>query len=290
MITWPEELVRDIARRKCVLFLGAGVSKNAKNKAGERPKDWEEFLRLLSSLVSDVKRQGEINECLDAYDYLTACELARKYLRPDRFKSELLKEYSDKAFEAAQIHDDIARLDSRYVLTTNFDRVYENRANQLQQNTVMVKSYYDKDVGDLLRRSQRAVLKVHGTIDAPDQTVFTRSDYARSRTDYAHFYRLVESLFQTHTFVFLGASMRDPDIQLLLEDYACRFSGTRPHFIVMPDGSITHGKLDVLEESMNLRALMYDPTNHHQQLADSLSSLKAYVDAERQSLLNTQDW
>jgi hypothetical protein len=290
VISWPEDLVSDIARRRSVLFLGAGVSKNAQNKLGDRPKDWEEFLRLLCGLVPEAQRRAEIEECLAASDYLTACELARKYLRPDRFKSELLKEFSDKAFEAAPIHDDIASLDSRYVLTTNFDKVYENRANQLQQNTVLVKSYYDEDIGDLLRRSQRAVLKVHGTIDAPDRTVFTRSDYAKMRTKHAHFYRLLESLFLTHTFVFLGASMRDPDIQLLLEDYAYRFAGSRPHYMVMPSGSITTGKQDVLEESMNLRALTYDPANHHRELAQSLAALRVDVESERQSLLQTLNW
>ena len=29
MISWPEELVTDIARRKCVLYLGSGVSANS---------------------------------------------------------------------------------------------------------------------------------------------------------------------------------------------------------------------------------------------------------------------
>jgi hypothetical protein len=149
MISWPQDLVDDIARRRCVLFLGAGISKNAQNKAGDRPKDWEEFLRALCDQVPDVTKRSEILECLKVNDFLTACELARKYLRRDTFKSVFLKEFSDKGFEGRAVHDDIARLDSRYVLTTNFDRVYENRANQVQQNTVLVKSYYDKDVADV---------------------------------------------------------------------------------------------------------------------------------------------
>ena len=90
MIAWPQDVVSDIARRKCVLFLGAGVSKNAQNKHGERPKDWEEFLRGLCSLVADSSKRVEIESCLSANDFLTACELARKHLRPDHFKSELL--------------------------------------------------------------------------------------------------------------------------------------------------------------------------------------------------------
>ena len=46
MIDWPDKLVQDIARRRCVLFLGSGVSANSKNAAGERPKTWVEVLKL----------------------------------------------------------------------------------------------------------------------------------------------------------------------------------------------------------------------------------------------------
>lgn len=290
MITWPTDLVQDVARRRSVLFLGAGVSKSARSKSGVRPKDWEQFLRHASGSVSNLTHRKEITDLIDSSDFLTACELTKKYLRPDQFKSVLLTEYSDPGFEAAPIHDDITRLDSRFVLTTNFDRVYESRANQLQQNTILVKAYYDSDIADAVRRSQRAVLKVHGTIDACERTIFTRSDYARARIEHAHFYRLLESLFQTHTFIFLGASMRDPDIQLLLEDYAYRFSGSRPHYMVMPDGSIPAGKLAVLEESMNLRALTYLPDNDHKELADSVTSLRLDVEAERQELVKTLNW
>lgn len=45
MIDWPERLVEDIARRRCVLFLGSGVSANSVNKEGERPKTWTEVLK-----------------------------------------------------------------------------------------------------------------------------------------------------------------------------------------------------------------------------------------------------
>ena len=44
MINWPQVLVDDIARRKCVIFLGAGVSKNSRNHEGRIPKNWLEFL------------------------------------------------------------------------------------------------------------------------------------------------------------------------------------------------------------------------------------------------------
>lgn len=290
MITWPEDLVKDIAARRSVLFLGAGVSKNSCNAKGEHPMDWKEFLRYLASLVQAEEQRKEIQLCVDDADLLTACELARKYLKPDRFKTALLKEFADKAFQPADIHDHLARVDSRFVLTTNFDRLYEIRANQIQDGTVLVKTYYDSDVADVFRRSQRVVLKVHGTIDSPDKTIFTRSQYALARRNHAHFYQMLRGLFVTHTHVFLGASLRDPDIQILLEDHAYHFEGSRPHYIVMPRDSARAGTLSVMEETMNLRALLYDPADNHSELAQSVAALVPRVEAAREDLKLTMDW
>ncbi len=289
MIAWPDDLVRDIARRKSVLFLGAGISKNSTNKSGDRPKDWKEFLTAASQRL-DKTHEEEALSCISSGDLLTACELVRKFLKRDQFKSLLLSEYSDKAFEPASIHDDVVKLDSRFVLTTNFDKLYENRANQIQNNTVLVRSYYDEGVADIFRRSQRNVLKVHGTIDVAERTVFTRSDYARARIEHGHFYRLLESLFLTHTFIFLGASMKDPDIQLILENHAFQFAGSRPHFMVMPKDPASTAVVEIMEESMNLRSLIYDPADHHKELAASLSELRDLVEGERETLTTTMDW
>jgi hypothetical protein len=290
MIEWPPELVHDIAVRRSVLFLGAGVSKNAESATGVHPREWVGYLSHLASKVADADRRAEVLQCIADADLLTACELARKYLSNSVFRTEMIQEYSGNAYRPAQIHDDLSRVDSRVVMTTNFDKLYENRANQLQDNTVIVKNYYDQDVADVFRRIDRVVLKVHGTIDSPDRTIFTRSQYAIARRDYAHFYQLLRGLFVTHTFVFLGASMRDPDIQMLLEDHAYRFEGSRPHFMVMPENSARSGTLGVLEETMNLKALLYDPSNNHQALAESVAELVPLVEAAREQIAATAAW
>lgn len=290
MIAWPTELVDDLAARRSVLFLGAGVSKNSTNAHGERPADWDQFLLRLASQIADAGHRAEVESCVQDGELLTACELAKEFLQADRFKGQLIAEYNDKQFKHASIHDSISAIDSRFVLTTNFDRLYETRANTLQHNTVMVKNYYDNDVADVFRRRHRTVLKIHGSIDQADKVIFTRSSYAAARVQYAHFYRLLDTMFTTHTFVFLGASMRDPDLQLVMEDHAYRFEGTRPHYIVMPQGQLKPAVQRMMERSMNLRALTYDPASGHAELGQSLAALAPLVTAARDSLSKTQDW
>lgn len=84
--------------------------------------------------------------------------------------------------------------------------------------------------------------------------------------------------------------MRDPDIQLLLENYAYRFGGARPHYMIMSKDSVSSAVLDIMETSMNLHAVLYDPANHHQELADSIKDLRALVEAERLEIAKRMDW
>ena len=51
MIEWPRDLVRDIAARRSVVFLGAGVSRNAANISGVHPRGWTDFLHHLAAQV-----------------------------------------------------------------------------------------------------------------------------------------------------------------------------------------------------------------------------------------------
>lgn len=289
MITWPEELVLDLARRRSVLFLGAGVSKNATNEHGERPPDWKEFLLTLADRV-EGENKAVMEACIGSGDLLTACEVARKALRQDVFEGRLLAEFSEKRFRFDKVHEDIVQIDSRIVITTNFDKIYENAANTILHGDILIKTYRSEDVADVLRRQNRCVLKVHGSIDSPREAILTRSDYAKIRNERANFYRLVDALFITHTFVFLGASLNDPDVRLLLEDYARRYPGARPHYMVSPRGSLAPPVAEVVQETMNLRMIEYAPENNHLELKRGISDLKDLVNLSRSSLLTTMNW
>ena len=58
MIDWKDSIVNDIAKRRCVLFLGSGVSANCVNDAGERPKTWSAvLLEGITRLGDDVSNK-----------------------------------------------------------------------------------------------------------------------------------------------------------------------------------------------------------------------------------------
>ena len=48
--------------------------------------------------------------------------------------------------------------------------------------------------------------------------IFTHKQYSNARCNYSSFYKLIDSLILTHTFIFLGCAIDDPDIELTLEN------------------------------------------------------------------------
>jgi len=290
MICWPKSLISDLARRRSVLFLGSGISKNAKNATGMHPKDWGEFLQEGASKISSSSKKALIIKCIKNGDYLLACELLKKIMGRDDFVHLLKDEFLTPKFESAKIHEDIFLLDSRIVITPNFDKIYDVYADKESKGSIVIKNYYDDDIADHIRQRERLILKIHGSITTPDKLIFSRTDYSEARISYKHFYSILEALIATHTFIFLGAGLNDPDIKLLLEDYSFRYQNSQKHLFILPKQSLDKEILKIHEENMNLKIITYDNKNNHQELLDSIEDLVKLVDVERQTLAKTYDW
>jgi hypothetical protein len=287
MINWPEDLIEDIARRRCVLVLGAGVSKNSKNTNNDRPKDWKEFLESASA---NIIGKTEIRKQIRSGDFLTACELIKKEMGRDDFNSLVRSEFLTPQYEPADIHKHIYNLDSRIIVTPNFDKIYDTYANTTSHGSIIIKKYNDVDIADCIRRPDPLIIKIHGSVESPDELIFTRKDYSEARTKYRDFYHLIDALTITHTFVFIGCGPNDPDIRLILEDYSFRFLHNKKHYMIMSKRSL-HSKVQaIIEETMSLKFLLYDPSNYHSQLTDSLEDLVTKIDLKRNELSGTMKW
>lgn len=293
MIDWPDKLVLDIARRRCVLFLGSGVSANSKNLAGERPKTWSEVLLSgIKKLPANItrKQKNVISKTIKNGDLLLACELLRQHLGSDDYKDLLKTEFFDKKFLKATIHEEIEQLDSRIVITPNFDQIYEKYVHSIPGNDVVIAKYNDNNIADVIRTAHRLIIKSHGDITAGDDIIFTKADYAKARSEYAQFYSILDALLLTHTFVFIGAGLRDPDIQLLLEDYTYRNKYKRKHYFITPKDSMSDEEFEIMANTLSLKFLKYDKKEEHKELTESIKQLHALVDQKRDDLSLSKDW
>lgn len=284
---WPKELVNDTARRRTVLYVGAGVSASAAGADGKRPPDWPTFLKTANKQLGRKVPSDTVRQLLAANDLLTACELLKGAL--DESWPELLKaQFSTPKYRAGDLHAALHDLDLPLVLTPNFDTVFDRYAQDLTAGTTVVKNYWDNDIPLVLRRNYRAILKVHGTIDEPSKMVFSRGDYADLRVDHRSFFDTIGALFLTHTFLFVGTSLNDPDLRLFLENYHRNHPNSPPHYMTSPKGEISTHIDDSIRRNMNLKLLRYSPDNGHQELVEAIRELVELAGNERVQLTAMQ--
>lgn len=290
MINWDKNLVSDLARRKCILFLGAGVSMNSTGKDKARPPSWKAFLEnCLSNL--NGQSSAQIKRLIKNEDFLTACELIKAKLPKGSFSSISKSAFLNPQYTKAEIHEFLFKLDCRIVVTPNFDKIYETYVTGETEGTVSVKNYFDDDIATVIKDSGRVILKIHGTIDNTQKMIFSRSDYAKARSHYRDFYEILNALSLTHTFLFIGCGANDPDIKLLLEDAFFKHNAGKPHFMVISDKSLHKDMIPVIEKTLNVNILTYKaPKDNHQALTDSLKNLVQLVDDERVTIKDSMNW
>lgn len=290
MFDWPNDLVSDIARRTCVLYIGAGVSANSRSVDGTSPPTWETFLR---SCLTKINRAdcAYIEQLLSQKDLLSACEVIIDKMGSNEFNNVAQDAFRRPGFKPASIHETIYNLDARLVITPNVDKIYEQYAQATSCGTVVVKKQTEHDISNFIRSTDRVILKAHGSIDTPNEMIFSKHQYNEARYKYSGFYKLLDSLALTHTYVFIGCGLNDPDIRLTLENYNFGFPGCKPHYFVAADTAVNPDLEQSLLKNCNLKVIKYDNSDgKHEKLLSALNDLVALVEDERNKIAGSQDW
>lgn len=283
-ISWDKALIDELCGRRVIIFLGAGVTKScvrmlSPDFASSTPS-WPQLLEMLStgSGCSDDDKE-HIQKLTEKERYLDAAEVIRSKLSNQEYSRILAREF--RSIETGILHEAILRLDQRIVMTTNYDSAYEDLCMRgAARDGYSVLNYYDRGLGNRLRSPARLILKLHGSVKQPEQTVLTRSEYFRAKAENPRFFALVQSLFATNTLLFLGYSLSDPDIQLLLETSNIGGEEAFRHYAVVPSG--THQAVGrAISVAYGINLIEYDAADGHDIVANSLSELADIVEAER---------
>lgn len=180
-----------------VLFLGAGVSRNAGIPT------WQE---LLNRLAEQLGRNDEWVKSLQGLDPRDQASLLSS-IAPERFKVLVAKEMSSERYSL--MHGLLASLPVKEVVTTNFDDLYERAATTAGRRISVIP-------GDSVVPGQPWVLKLHGTIGK--DLVFTRSEYLGAMSSHVALRGLVQAMLLTRHMLFLGYSLSDEDFHQLVHE------------------------------------------------------------------------
>ncbi len=279
MATWPPALVTELAERRVVIFLGAGVSKAA---CPDLPS-WSQLLEEMKEFASLRKDKKLIKKLVRSGRLLDAAELVNSLLLPADRKTILESKFRLNPPPISEIYADILALDPKVCITTNYDQLIEKNFEHFSggQKSHNIRSYkYDNFLSDL-RSPSRVILKIHGCITDSSSIVLDRKSYFNAKVENPGMYDAVTALSTVNTILFLGYSMGDPDIQLVLEGVNSKLKTDHRHFAFVP--KFEHPSLrDAHKHTYNIEFIEY-PTGRHERFPEALKELRSAVEAMRAS-------
>ncbi|KRF05310.1 hypothetical protein ASH00_13085 [Arthrobacter sp. Soil782] len=279
---WSEALIDRIAHQDYVLFIGAGLSSNSENASGQKPPRWRGLLEALRDkfATNNATVSRDVNRAIRTGDLLLAAELLENHCeakgRLDDFRSEIARltdggQEAHSVFQKNDLHDIISDLFPRIIVTTNYDKILERHF----QSGYKTLTYEQEDVASHVRQGKHLLLKLHGSVDNPSNMVLTRMDFTRLRRNGRNTLDTLEALLLTRTALFIGYSLDDPDLRLILENQFGA-KGSRPGHYLLASTKTSPTQRNLLKNAYGVTTVEYSG-DHHDGVQRSLSELARLV-------------
>ena len=212
------DYVEKLRQGTATIFLGAGMSKAAGFV------DWK---GLLKDLATELGLKIE-----DEPDLISVAQFHKnKNNNRNKIDEIIVNEFTDSDVETEN-HRIIARLPFNTIWTTNYDDLIEDAHLKIHKK-VDVKS----EVDDLfINRDNRACIlyKMHGDKDKPGKAVLLKEDYEKYYYTHEPFISILNSELITKSFLFVGFSFTDPNINYIFGRLTHRYSEkSKDHYCIM---------------------------------------------------------
>ena len=276
MVNIPTGLREAIKADELVLFVGAGLSWNFKNKKNETLEGWT---KMASSITSHLKEKRRITE-----EVKQSCDKkepidALKEIEDNGVNKGIVGSFVKDYFSLGEENDysfqqKLFELSTK-IITTNYDRAFEMAVPRLQE----IKAYRGKDYElNRLKKDSIFLFKLHGCIEHIDSMVLFPSDYktlyySKGRDAEPALYALRNLIFNK-TFLFIGTGLGDPQISSFFKEIK-RIQGiySQEHYIIT---------LESLEKSLDfLTPIKVDSYTDIPAVIDQLLEIKRSVEEKR---------
>ena len=238
MIEIPPGLREAIKADELVLFVGAGLSWNFKNKNNETLEGWTKMASSITSHLKEKRRiTEEVKQSCDKKEPIDALKEIEDNGVNKGIVGSFVKDYFSLGEENNYSFQQKLFELSTKIITTNYDRAFEIAIPLLQEK----KAYRGKDYElNRLKKDSIFLFKLHGCIEHIDSMVLFPSDYetlynSKGRDAEYALYALRNLIFNK-TFLFIGTGLGDPQINSFFEEIK-RIQGiySQEHYIITPE-------------------------------------------------------
>ncbi|GAA4813449.1 hypothetical protein GCM10011365_20510 [Marinicella pacifica] len=209
------DYVKDLNEGTASIFAGAGLS---------IPAGFVNWSELMSEIAQDLG--------LDINQEKDLVSIAQYHVNENQTRSKLnrkiLEEFTEDT-EETENHRIIARLPVSSIWTTNYDELIEK--TYLKENKVVDVKYRNNQLLNTKPKRDLAIYKMHGDVNHPDQAILTKQEYEQYHQTHEPFINALSGELTTKTFLFIGFSFTDPNLDYVLSRLNFRFSkDKRQHY------------------------------------------------------------
>lgn len=200
LLAFIDRYVKEIQNNSAAVFIGAGLSKDAGYV------DWKSLLNnMAQELGLDISKEQDL------------VALAQYYCNENGNRSiinnTIFEEFSQEN-GVSENHRILAQLPITTYWTTNYDTLIEDA---LEESHKVVDVKYNNSHFSITKPQRDAIVyKMHGDKSCPNDTVIIKDDYEKYYRDHVPFLTALSGDLISKTFMFLGFSFYDPNIDYIL--------------------------------------------------------------------------
>ena len=254
----PRRLVERYLDDKCGFFVGAGLSQGAGYPG------WPELLEGMIDRAVEQRLDVDADEyrslAKDPSKFLMLAETLKDDLGAAEFQTYLEDTFRDPR-SPSRTHELLVSLTrGRFIVTTNYDDLIE-KAFASQREYRNAYKYYESDsIQRALFRRDFFVLKAHGdAYTAADKVVLTDKDYRRLLYRELGYQSVLQSMFTMYSFIFVGCSLQDPELRMLLGYINTAFpEGGTEHFALLKESATYKSERKRWKKDYNVAVIPID--------------------------------
>lgn len=245
------DYVKDLNEGTASIFAGAGLS---------IPSGFVNWTELMAEIAQDLGLDINMEKDL--------VSIAQFHVNENRTRSKLnrkiLEEFTEDTAETEN-HRIIARLPVSSVWTTNYDEIIEKTF--IKESKVVDVKYVNNQLLTTKPKRDIVIYKMHGDVNHPNEAILTKEQYEQYHQTHEPFINALTGELTTKTFLFIGFSFADPNLDYVLSRLNFRFSDAkRQHYSFV--------KKPILGDTQNPDKATFDYNIRRQSL--TINDLKRY--------------
>jgi hypothetical protein len=196
-----KDFVNDLAENNAAIFAGAGMSKAAGYV------NWSELLEDIADELG-LKIDKE-------YDLISLAQyhVNEKGGNKAKLNRKILEEFIDEN-DLTENHRIFARLPISTYWTTNYDCLIENSLKEA--NKIIDVKHNVSQLTNTRPKRDVVIYKMHGDVSMPNEAIITKEQYESYYKTHDQFISALTGDLTTKTFLFVGFSFTDPNLDYVL--------------------------------------------------------------------------